>query len=116
MFDKRFFSHEERVYVTVLLFILFLIRVHVESPKYKIVCLKLPKSSEFAIFLTNRGQTMSPQWDSKPQPLEFEAKEHLHNRMRKENCRKRIESKVVVSFVATFKSLKLDLKIRITTF
>jgi len=28
----------------------------VESPKHKMICLKSPKSSEFAVFLTNRGQ------------------------------------------------------------
>jgi len=36
------------IYVTVLLFILYSIWVHVESPKYKMICLKSPKSSEFA--------------------------------------------------------------------
>ena len=34
----------------VLLFILYSIWVHVESPKYKMICLNSPKSSEFAIF------------------------------------------------------------------
>ena len=37
-----------KVYVTVLLFILYSIWVHIESPKYKMICLKSPKSSEFA--------------------------------------------------------------------
>jgi len=31
-------------------------KVNVESPKYKMICLKSPKSSEHAIFLTNSGQ------------------------------------------------------------
>ena len=31
-------------------------------------------------------------WDSNPQPLGFEATEHLRNRMPKENCRKRFLS------------------------
>ena len=39
---------QKKVYVTVLLFILYSIWVHVESPKYKMICLKSPKSSEFA--------------------------------------------------------------------
>jgi len=30
------------------------------------------------------------QWDSNQQALGFEATEHLRNRMRKENCRKRL--------------------------
>ena len=46
---------QKKVYVTVL-FILYSIEVHVYSPKYKMICLKSPKSSEFAIFLTNSGQ------------------------------------------------------------
>jgi len=46
----------KKAYVTVLLFILYSIWVHVESPKYKMICLKSPNSSEFAIFLTNSGQ------------------------------------------------------------
>ena len=32
-------------------------------------------------------------WESNPQPLGFEAKEHLRSRMLKENCRKRLLSK-----------------------
>ena len=68
LFDiKLIFTYEEKytyykakkakkVYVTVLLFILYSIWVHVESPKYKMICLKLPKSSEFAIRLTNSGK------------------------------------------------------------
>ena len=41
----------KKVYVTVLLFYsIFNIWVHVESPKYKTICLKSPKSSEFAIY------------------------------------------------------------------
>ena len=62
--ESWFFSYEERytyyeskiakkVYVTVLLFILYSIWVHVESLKYKMICRKTPKSSEFAMFLTN---------------------------------------------------------------
>ena len=39
---------KKNVYVTVLLFILYSIGVHVERPKYKMICLKSPKSSEFA--------------------------------------------------------------------
>ena len=35
-------------YVTVLLFILYSKWVHVENPKYKIICLKSQTSSEFA--------------------------------------------------------------------
>ena len=59
--ESLIFSYEEKytyeytkrnkVYVTVvtvLLFILYSIWVHVESPKYKMICLKSPKSSEFA--------------------------------------------------------------------
>jgi len=46
----------KNVYVTVLLFILYSIWVHVESPKYKMICLSSSKSSEFAIVLTNSGQ------------------------------------------------------------
>ena len=46
----------KKVYVTVLLVILYSKCVHVEGPKYIIICLKLPKSSEFAIVLTNSGQ------------------------------------------------------------
>ena len=38
----------QAVYVTVLLLILYWIWVHVESPKYKIIYFKSPKSSEFA--------------------------------------------------------------------
>jgi len=46
----------KKVRVTVLLFILYQIWVHVESQKYKMICLKSPKSSEFAIILTNSVQ------------------------------------------------------------
>ena len=42
------------VYVTVLLFILVSIWVHVESPKYKMVCIKSPKSSEFAKWINTQ--------------------------------------------------------------
>ena len=74
------------------------------------IFLKFPKSSEFAIVLTNSGQKsltmfissstfiliflkigklkkkkVSLRWDSNPQ-LSFEATEHLRNIMRKENC------------------------------
>ena len=48
---------QKEIYVTVLLFILYAIWVHVESPNYKMSCLKSPKSSEFSIFSTNGGQT-----------------------------------------------------------
>ena len=41
----------KKVYVTVLLFLLYSIWVHVESPKYKMICLNSPKSREFAIFI-----------------------------------------------------------------
>ena len=41
-------------YVTVLLFILYSKWVHVENPKYKIICLKSQTSSEFA--KKNSGQ------------------------------------------------------------
>ena len=41
--------------ITVLLFVLYSMWVHVESPKYKMICLKSPKSSEFAI-KKNSGQ------------------------------------------------------------
>jgi len=47
-----YLKKHKKVYVTVLLFILYPIRVHVESQKYKMICLKSPRSSEFAIFLT----------------------------------------------------------------
>jgi len=40
-------KQQRKVHVTVLLFILYLICVHVESPKYKMGYLKSPKSSEF---------------------------------------------------------------------
>jgi len=46
---------KKKGYVTILLFILYSIWVHVGSPKYKMICLKSPKSSEFAIFF-NSGQ------------------------------------------------------------
>ena len=42
--------------ITVLLFVLYSMWVHVESPKYKMICLKSPKSSEFAIKKKNSGQ------------------------------------------------------------
>ena len=47
---------QKKVYATILLFILYSICVHVESPIYKMICLKSPKSSKFAIFVTNSGQ------------------------------------------------------------
>ena len=57
MFDRNLFcfSNEERytyclskeANVTVLIFILYSILVHAESPKYKMICLKSPKSSKF---------------------------------------------------------------------
>ena len=36
---------QKKVYVTVLILILYSIWVHKESPKYKMICLKSPKSS-----------------------------------------------------------------------
>ena len=45
---------KEKGYVTVLFFILYSISVHVGSPKYNMICLQSPKSSEFAFF--NSGQ------------------------------------------------------------
>ena len=39
----------KKVYITILLFILYSIGVHEENPKYKMVCLKSPNSSDFAI-------------------------------------------------------------------
>jgi len=43
-------KEQNLVYVTVLLLILYSIGVHIKSSKYKMVCLKPPKSSELAIF------------------------------------------------------------------
>ena len=80
------------------------------------ICLNSPKSSEFAICLTNSGQKsltmfMLPvsttfqlnfkyreirkyklrlRWNSNRQSLGVETTEHLRSRMRKENCRKRL--------------------------
>ena len=45
---------KKNVYVTVLLFILYSIWVHVSSPKYKMICLTSPKSSQFAIFVNKQ--------------------------------------------------------------
>ena len=45
-------KNAKKVYVTILPFILYSIWAHVESPKYQMICLKSPKSSEFA----NSGQ------------------------------------------------------------
>jgi len=42
---------QKKVYVTVLI-ILYSKGVHIESQKYKMICLKSPKSSWFAIFFT----------------------------------------------------------------
>jgi len=36
---------QKKVYVTVLIFILYSKGVHIESQKYKMICLKSPKSS-----------------------------------------------------------------------
>ena len=59
---------------------------------------KSPKSSEFVnVFNKQWSKTyvdfikigerkLSLRWDSNPQPLGFETKEHLRNTMRKENC------------------------------
>ena len=44
---------KKKVCVTVLLFIIYSISVHVESPKYKMICLK-PKACEFPNYFTNR--------------------------------------------------------------
>ena len=41
---------QKKVNVIVLLFILYSIGVHVESPKCKMICLKSPKFSEFDFF------------------------------------------------------------------
>ena len=41
-------KNQKEVNVTVLLFILYLIWVYLESPKYKMICLKSQKSSELA--------------------------------------------------------------------
>ena len=41
-------KQKNNVYVTVLLLFLYWIWVHVECPKYKMICLKSPKSSDFA--------------------------------------------------------------------
>jgi len=35
---------QNKVFVTVLIVILYSIRVHIESPNYKMICLKSPKS------------------------------------------------------------------------
>jgi len=43
---------QKKVYVTVLIFILYSKGVHIERQKYKMICLKSPKSSWFAIFFT----------------------------------------------------------------
>ena len=50
-----YLKKQKEVYVTVLLFILYAIWVHVERSKYKMVCIKSPKSSEFALVLINSG-------------------------------------------------------------
>ena len=79
--------------VSVLLFILYSIWVHVESPKYQTICHKSPKLSEFANFFKQKSVTMfisscfnnylieflkirklkklkvTPRRDSNPQPL-----------------------------------------------
>ena len=84
------------VRATVLLFILYSIGVHVESPKYKMICQNSPKSSAF---LTNSDTILKIgkikiklhlQWDSNPQYLRFEATEHPCNRMLIEHCQTRI--------------------------
>ena len=77
-------KREKWAYVTVLLFILYSIWVHVESQKYKIICLKSTKSSEFAkknpepcwfnwLIFKNReikkNKKLRLRWDSNPQPL-----------------------------------------------
>ena len=38
----------------------------------------------------NKIKSYASSWDSNPQSLEFEATEHLRNRMRNENCQKRL--------------------------
>ena len=40
---------QKKVNVTVLIVFIYSIWIHVESSKYKMICLKSPKSSEFAI-------------------------------------------------------------------
>ena len=55
LLESYFFSYEEihivylkkqnKIYVTILLFILYSICVYLESLKYKIICLKTPKSN-----------------------------------------------------------------------
>jgi len=91
----------KKVHVIVLLFILYSMRVNGESLKCKMSCLISPKSSEFVIFFNKQWsknnnseiekiKRLCLQWDSNPQYLGYESTEHLRNRMRKENCRKRI--------------------------
>ena len=109
--ERWFFSYAERlfiekVHVTVLLFILYSIWVHLESPKYKMICLKSPKSSEFAIRLTNSGKIslttlilsflttinwfLKIEKKNNPATLGFEATKHLRTKTLNENCRKRL--------------------------
>ena len=45
----------KKVYVTILLLILYSIWVHVVSPEYKMICLNSPKSIWFAIFSPTLG-------------------------------------------------------------
>ena len=69
------------------------------------ICLKSPKSSEFAIRLTNSGKLSlttlilsfltTINWflkkeKKKPATLGFEATKHLRTKMLNENCRKRL--------------------------
>ena len=120
MFDRNliFFLMKkgiQKVYVTVLPFILYPVWVHVESPNYKMICHQNQVNLHF--ILSNSGQKslimfislflttfqlifknreikkinkLSIRWDSRPKSLSFEATEHLRNRMRKENWRTRL--------------------------
>ena len=49
-----YLKKQKYVYVTILLFILYSIGVHVESSKDKMIWLKSPKSSEFAIYFNKQ--------------------------------------------------------------
>jgi len=74
MFDRNLFcfSNEERytyclskeANVTVLIFILYSILVHAESPKTKMICLKSPKSSKFKKKRKLKKKKLSLRWDS----------------------------------------------------
>jgi len=69
------------------------------------ICLKSPKSSEFANFVNKQWSkilnyadfiiltTIQLIFENRKQPLGFEATEHLRNRTREENCRNVIMGK-----------------------